>query len=276
MESASYYVSNKELLLEIHRSKTSYCEFIDPLYSEYDYIVYPPDFELPLKEHHSLEYLKAQCLKLDVIQQAKENKADRLNALNKLKKQDKMSADDIETNGLVFRVLTYDHIPDDTTGRKKTKKYVGDTKVKVNFTPFIHFVLKDGKLEQVGRSHSKDGKFSCTCGSLTNRLAEMFMMIVERYSQKTNWRGYTYINEMKGQSLLHLVYMGLTFNEHKSANPFAYYTQSITNSFRRVLNDEKDHQDLRDDLMEEYGQNPSLTRQLENDEEIRKGREYNE
>ncbi len=273
MDSPAYYVNNKELLIEIHKSKSSYTEFTDPSNTSYDMIIFPPNFKLPLTEEHSLEYLKAQCLLPETIQQAKENKAYKWNSVNKLKKADKISADSIDENGLIFRVLSYDHIPDDTTGRKKTPKFAGDRKIKVNFVPFLHFELQNGELIQTATSHRKDGEFSCTHGNITSKLAEMFMMIVDRYSQKFNWRRYTYLNEMKGQSLLHLVYMGLSFNEHKSDNPFAYYTQSITNSFVRVLNEEKEHQDLRDDLMEEYGQNPSMTRQLENDEEVRRARD---
>lgn len=268
-----YYATNKELLAEIHKSKTSYCEYKDANDINYDIIIHPSDFKLPYKEEHSLDYLKSKCLSPEIIQQAKENKAHNFNSANKLKKIDKLSASDIDDEGLIFRVLSYDHIPDDTTGRKKTLKYIGDTKVKINFTPFVHYKLIGGELIEVAKSHSKDGLFSCTHGNITSKLAEMFMMIVNRYSQKHNWRRYTYLNEMKGQSLLHLVHMGLSFNEHKSDNPFSYYTQSITNSFVRVLNEEKEHQDLRDDLMEEYGHNPSMTRQLENDEEIRLNRD---
>lgn len=276
MDSPEHYAKNKDLLVEIHKSKSSYCEFVDPSNTSYDIIMHPENFKLPLREEHSLDYLKAQCLLPETIQLAKENKAYKWNSVNKLKKADKITADDIDENGLIFRILSYDHIPDDTTGRKKTHKFIGDTKFKVNFVPFLHFVLQDGVLTQTATSHRKNGEFSCTHGNITSNLAEMFMMIVDRYSQKANWRRYTYLNEMKGQSLLHLVYMGLSFNEHKSDNPFAYYTQSITNSFVRVFNEEKEHQDLRDDLMEEYGQNPSMTRQLENDEEIRRARDSRE
>ena len=60
--------------------------------------------------------------------------------------------------------------------------------------------------------------------------------------------------------------IGLQFDESKSDNPFAYYTAAITNSFTRVLNMEKKHQSLRDDLLQEAGQTPSFTRQIEYEE----------
>jgi hypothetical protein len=89
----------------------------------------------------------------------------------------------------------------------------------------------------------------------------MFMKLCERYATRSNWRGYTYNDEMRSQALLQLSQIGLQFDESKSQNPFAYYTAAITNSFTRVLNIEKRNQNLRDDILEMNGLNPSYTRQ---------------
>jgi hypothetical protein len=66
---------------------------------------------------------------------------------------------------------------------------------------------------------------------------------------------------MRGQALLQLSQIGLQFDESKSQNPFAYYTAAITNSFTRILNLEKKNQNIRDDMLEMNGLNPSWTRQ---------------
>ena len=96
---------------------------------------------------------------------------------------------------------------------------------------------------------------------MTNKLALMFMKLCERYATRSNWRGYTYNDEMRSQALLQLSQIGLQFDESKSQNPFAYYTAAITNSFTRVLNIEKRNQNLRDDILEMNNLNPSYTRQ---------------
>ena len=88
----------------------------------------------------------------------------------------------------------------------------------------------------------------------------MYIKLCERYSMRGNWRGYTYVDEMRGQALLQLTQIGLQFNEAKSQNPFAYYTAAINNSFTRVLNLEKRGQNIRDDLLEQAGLDPSSTR----------------
>lgn len=182
--------------------------------------------------------------------------------------------------------MTWEHIPVDLSKKKKAKEKLvelfeeqeelrteydeGETKntkyVKVNFPPFYHYkVDADGNPYIVGKSHwqgdFENGKFSREHGAMTNKLATMFMKLCERYATRSNWRGYTYNDEMCSQALLQLSQIGLQFDESKSQNPFAYYTAAITNSFTRVLNIEKRNQNLRDDILEMNNLNPSYTRQ---------------
>lgn len=58
--------------------------------------------------------------------------------------------------------------------------------------------------------------------------------------------------------------VGLSFNESRSNNPFAWYTECVKNSFRSYLNDEKKQRDIRDSLIENAGMTPSFTRQFDN------------
>ena len=89
------------------------------------------------------------------------------------------------------------------------------------------------------------------------------MKLCERYGTRSNWRGYTYNDEMQSQALMQLSQIGLQFDESKSENPFAYYTAAITNSFTRILNIEKKNQNIRDDIMEQNNLMPSMTRQMQ-------------
>jgi hypothetical protein len=190
---------------------------------------------------------------------------------------------------VVFRVITWDHIPIDELKQKKAdakaqEEYEADednfeteydepvvvkgaTKyTKCNFPPFQHYkVDADNKPYLVGKSHWKGdlekGKFSKDHGNMTNKLAHMFIKLCERYATRSNWRGYTYNDEMRSQALLQLSQIGLQFDEAKSQNPFAYYTAAITNSFTRVLNIEKRNQNIRDDILEMNNYTPSYTRQ---------------
>jgi hypothetical protein len=139
--------------------------------------------------------------------------------------------------------------------------------VRLNFPPFFHYRLDAEKQPfLVGKSHWRGtldgGEFCREHGKMTNKLAHMFIKLCERYATRSNWRGYTYNEEMRGQALLQLSQIGLQFDESKSQNPFAYYTAAITNSFTRVLNIEKKMQNMRDDILEMNGLNPSWTRQF--------------
>ena len=236
------YLNNKDMLRQIHVSKSNYCWFEDrDLHQQYDII---------LNDTKEIR---------ESIEQAKQNRADRmqkeaweLNTDKKKRQSDFLvDLDTIDKSDLVFRVMTFEHIPDEP-GRKNNPKSIADHKVKLNFPPFKHYVLDGRKFKEVGISHYNKNK-------------EFDLQFVERYSQRSNWRGYTYIDEMRGQALLQLTQIGLQFNEAKSDNPFAYYTAAVNNSFTRVLNTEKKNQGIRDDLLEKSGQMPSWTRQLEHE-----------
>jgi hypothetical protein len=171
----------------------------------------------------------------------------------------------IQKNELVFRIMTFDHIPE-APGRKKTFKSTADAHDKINFPPFQHWKFDDNdELVCIGKSHWKGsldtGNFSKDHGRITENLGRMFIKLSERYAQRSNWRGYTYNEEMRGQAILQLSQIGLQFDESKSENPFAYYTAAVTNSFTRVLNIEKKMQNIRDDMLEVNGLTPSSTRQ---------------
>ena len=277
----SNFVNNKDLLEEIHKSKTSYCEYTNEKYTMYDIIL------------DSIDEINDETLS-----KAKQNRATRLSkqayevALKSHKSGKKPSISEftidpstISEYDLVFRITTYEHIPL-APGRKKNPKNTADYYVKLNFVPFKHYIIEQDEeaktylelsqahvLNEVLRSHSKDGKFCDTHGKITDKLAQMFMLMVYKYSQRANWRGYTYLDEMVGQALLQLSYMGLKFNEAKSNNPFSYFTASMANSFTKILNTEKKNQNIRDDLLVDAGQNPSFSKQLEFEESIRKLRE---
>lgn len=188
----------------------------------------------------------------------------------------------IPITDIVFRIMTWEHIPfDETKSNKIAQNEIIDDEepviteydeiivgknIKVNFPPFFHYKIdQNSEPYIVGKSHWKgdliNGVFSKDHGKMTDKLAIMFMKLCERYATRSNWRGYTYNDEMRSQALLQLSQIGLQFDESKSQNPFAYYTAAITNSFTRVLNIEKRNQNLRDDILEMNNLNPSYTRQ---------------
>lgn len=266
------YLNNKDMLKEIHKSKNSFCEYIKPEYSDYDVIVSDIQ-EIFLNETQEKGRIaraaRISALNYEIALSTTQvtSKADK----PKLSEY-KIKSDIISTEDLVYRVLGFDHIPL-APGRKKNPKSDADNYVKLNFFPFKHFIIENNEPKEVGRSHSKKGKFSLDHGAMTNTLAKMFLLMVNKYSQRGNWRSYTYLDEMRGQALLQLSQMGLQFDEYKSDNPFSYYTASVSNSFTRVFNLEKKNQDLRDDLLVDCGASPSFSRQLAVENEIRLLRE---
>ena len=253
------YLTNKDLLKEIHLSKNTYCTYTDKAYADYDLIV-PSVAKINIR----------------TIAEAKRNRAIRLAKLaheaaviaggKKLpSKEFEIDYKTIKKTDVVFRVMTFEHVPL-APGRKKTLKNTADSHEKVNFPPFQHWKFDDkDNLILVGKSHWKGdfttGVFDKEHGQMTNNLARMFIKLCERYATRGNVRGYTYNDEMRGQAILQLTQIGLQFDESKSDNPFAYYTAAVTNSFVRIINIEKRNQNIRDDILEMNGMNPSWSRQ---------------
>jgi hypothetical protein len=252
------YLTNKDLLKEIHLSKNTYCSFTDPLYHEYDLIL--PDIK-KLNIRTIAEAKRNKAIKLGKEAYAKALETDKKASL----KNFEIDYKKVAKQDLVFRIMSFEHIPL-APGRKKTLKNTADSHDKVNFPPFQHWKFDDNdNLICVGKSHWKGplstGQFSKDHGQMTDNLARMFLKLCERYGTRSNVRGYTYNDEMRGQAVLQLTQIGLQFDESKSDNPFAYYTAAVTNSFVRIINIEKRNQNIRDDILEINGMNPSWTRQ---------------
>ena len=256
------YLNNRDLLKQIHLSKNTYCSYVSPEDSDYDIIV------KDTKKINSATITQARKLRAKrLTQEAWEEAKAAGGKKNKLKMSDyEVSPRKVDKTDLVFRVMSFDHIPEDLK-RKNNPKTEADEHTKVNFPPFQHYRLdQKGNLKCVGKSHwiggMSNGQFSLTHGNITSELAKMYMKLCERYGTRSNWRGYTYNDEMQSQALMQLSQIGLQFDESKSENPFAYYTAAITNSFTRILNIEKKNQNIRDDIMEQNNLMPSMSRQM--------------
>jgi hypothetical protein len=266
------YLNNRDILKQIHLSKNTYCVYTDPV------------------NDHQYDIILPTVLKINqrTIAEARRNRSDRL-------KREGIIVDPkkIPNTDLVFRITEWEHIPmapkkvpksqqkkkkiedifelelieeDDPLAELLDIPVLDEKHVRLNFPPFYHYRLDANKIPfQVGKSHwkgdFKNGEFSKDHGNATRTLATMYIKLCERYATRSNWRGYTYNEEMRGQALLQLSQIGLQFDESKSQNPFAYYTAAITNSFTRILNLEKKNQNIRDDMLEQAGLNPSWTRQ---------------
>lgn len=121
---------------------------------------------------------------------------------------------------------------------------------------------------------------------VSDKLARMLMLMVDRLALKGNWRNYSFIEDMKAEAICQLVKCNeqhrtgqsndyrpnvlkfdTTYAQRtgKSQNPFAYITQIVTNSFRRSVKVEGALQDFRDDVLLEERHIPSARRQFEDE-----------
>lgn len=263
------YLNNADLLREIHISKMSYCWVLDDAYNMYDYIVFDEsEITEELLELAAAERIKR--LNSSTLDKIRAEHAFTAKKAKEFAEEKNLLLHDVPQDEVVIRVITNEHVPfiEGTDNEKK---------VRTNFEPFKHYIVDEtGELYEVARSHWRgtleNGEFSTTHGRQTNELGKMFIKLAEEISHKPNYRNYTYLDEMMGDARIQLVKNALLFNESilykkvKPAvqlNPFAYYTSFVNNAFRSVLNAEKNVRNIRDDLLELQGFNPSHTRQIE-------------
>jgi hypothetical protein len=178
------YLTNKDLLEEIHRSKITYCSYVDPSHTRYDFIV--------------------GDIKLVTLAKIEEARKKRLNEMQVAERKLQItegikdprvssSINDIPIESVVIRVMTYEHIPINPE-KIDNAKTIAERHIRCNFPPFQHYIMQDGELKCVLKSHWKggieNGHFSKEHGKMTNSLAVMFMKLVDRYGHRGNWRGY--------------------------------------------------------------------------------------
>ena len=109
------YLNNRDLLIQIHASKNTYCSYVSDNDSTYDIIV-PSLSKINVRTISQAKKNKAKRLTQDAWEQAKAE------GQKKIKLSDfTVSPRKIDKTDLVFRVMTYDHIPDDADRKRNPK-----------------------------------------------------------------------------------------------------------------------------------------------------------
>lgn len=242
------YLQNIELLYEINKSKKQYSYFVDDKYSDFSVIVKDIN-NITDEEIEKGKIKKADDYNHDMMRQAihaGKSKKD----IDKLMAENEYKPEHFTINDLTFRQMTFDHVPQEVIdeGQKTLLN-------RIKFPPFKHYAFIDGELKEVGRSHWVDGLdngyFSYDHGTVSKTLSQALMKMVDRYGSKSNFCGYQYLDDMKGQALLQLSTVSIQFNEEKSDNPFAYFTTTIHTSFLKILKFEKKQRQIRDEILQQ-------------------------
>lgn len=247
------FLSNKDLMEEILNVKMSYSWLLDPKYKTPHHYILQTD-EIEFNDSNPA----AHAVFADVFSRLGEAK-------------------NLNLEDIVIRRMTYEHIPKDPS-RKRRAKSIASEYAKINFPAFKHYAIIDGKITEVARSHWTGpegvGVFNPELGSISNKLASMWLLFVQKFSSKARYRMYSYNEEMRGEAIIQLLKVGLQFDESKSSNPFSFYTTTVDNMFKLVKDSEKKIQENKDDLLIAAGASPSFTRQVEHEHSLRSERFY--
>ena len=166
------YLNNKDILKEIHKSKTTYCCFLDPADADYDMILLDVN---KINKKNIIAGRKARAERLAKLT----HEAAAIDGVKRKLDEFEIKLKDVNASDVIFRVMTWDHIPiDDVKSRKAAIKLLeeegvphseydddaavdisGSTKyVKCNFPPFYHYRVNDDEIPFVmGKSHVRGG-----------------------------------------------------------------------------------------------------------------------
>ena len=194
------YLNNRDILKEIHLSKKTYCSYRDPV-TDHQY-----DIILP-----SVDKINQRT-----VAEARRNRADRI----KRETGEILDPTKIPNTDIVFRITCWQHIPlapkkvpKNATKRKKLEDILDldevavdpledlveepvldPTHVRLNFPPFYHYRIDENKVPfVVGKSHWRGdletGEYCRDHGTMTRKLATMFMKLCERYATRSTGVG---------------------------------------------------------------------------------------
>ena len=126
------YLSNNELLYELNESKKSFCYFVDDMYGDFTVIVNDLSeiTDELIEEAKSIKALQRnENLQRKLIKQ----KLSKKEIYDTLEKNTTLP-EDISKEEIVFRLMTFDHIPEEVQKVKKTLLN------RIKFPPFKHCI----------------------------------------------------------------------------------------------------------------------------------------
>jgi DNA-directed RNA polymerase specialized sigma24 family protein len=120
--------------------------------------------------------------------------------------------------------------------KKYQKKIQTETEKKKNYIDNNMFLIA---MNEWKKSLKDAKKKSLPTPPVTDYIAKCFYEIAERLSHRPNFINYVYREDMIGDGIENCLRYAHNFDENKSKNPFAYFTQIIYYAFLRRIEKEK-------------------------------------
>jgi len=113
-----------------------------------------------------------------------------------------------------------------------------------------NYINNADMMDELRKSHEQD--------QMTDKLANMVMLLAERYSRRYEYVEYSpHIEDMRAIAVMNVVRAWRKFDMDNYDNPFAYFTQAITHTFWQYSSQEKKHRLNRDHMLINLGEMPS-------------------
>ena len=96
-------------------------------------------------------------------------------------------------------------------------------------------------------------------GKVTDTLMLMLMKMNKHVINTTSWLIYSYTDDMQSNAYIPLINAVMKYDLTRKTSAFSYFTTTITRAYIYVMNHEKAHRNIRDDILIEHGMEPSDT-----------------
>ena len=128
------------------------------------------------------------------------------------------------------------------------------TKNQKQFWNTLKFSYDRGDILRVNSQILKHVLISQKIGRVTEPLAECIVWIAERQSGKAQFKGFTYLDDMIGHAVMHMLMVVLKFNSDKSQNPYAFLVQVTRGAFCNFQHRERKQREIKEQQSEEQEQ----------------------
>jgi len=237
---STHYLKEANLAAEIYQGKLTRCSYDDPTAVQWDAVVDKIEDISPEVIRDAIQVRKSR-----LIQESRSTL--RSQGLTAYQIEKVLTKPTVTNRDIIIRVRSEEHLPTEYHKGSLTRR-----PKKLHFAPFVHVKLSTQGWRVVLRSHHTNNIFDATPPIVSRQLSKMLLELTRRLGTRSNWKNYTYLEDMQGEATLDLLQNVYLYDETRGFKSFSYLTRIADNAFKTFIrNEHKKVRDVRLNLIEQ-------------------------